>query len=85
MGENLVASVLVVPLGERGRHLHFFSIMLRQPTPVLYAQTEISPCFLALGMMHCSVPLELVIEPATRIFGSSREHFAVAIYYPPLL
>ena len=32
-----------------------FSMMLRQPTPVLYAQKEISPSCVAYGMMHCSV------------------------------
>src|SRR5437588_49030 len=32
-----------------------FSTILRQPMPVLYAQKEISPCWVAYGMMHCSV------------------------------
>ena len=32
-----------------------FSMMLRQPMPVLYAQKEISPCCVAYGMMHISV------------------------------
>ena len=32
-----------------------FSMMFRQPMPVLYAQKEISPCCVAYGMMHISV------------------------------
>ena len=32
-----------------------FSMMFRQPTPVLYAQKLISPSCVAYGIMHCSV------------------------------
>ena len=35
--------------------MFIFSTMLRQPTPVLYAQKLISPICVPYGMMHISV------------------------------
>ena len=32
-----------------------YSMIIRQPTNVLYAQKEIYPIFVAYGMMHISV------------------------------
>jgi len=50
---DLVLAVVLVPLGTVA-FLCMFS-MIAHPTPVLYAQKEISPCCVAYGMMHISV------------------------------